>query len=175
MSQVLDQYLTLLGLRPGASLQQITSNYFFLLKKFPEHLSADQLAAKQQLQHAYEVLKKAYSSRAPVRVRRKRRKAQGERSRAITLGLGTALILLFGVFLALNSTNLKIQLVNHEVGDLLLWKGTNEPYGKVIQFQSDHSFSTGLPGPAYEIQLSDSSETIWVSERIVEDRMVKSD
>jgi hypothetical protein len=174
MSQVLHQYLALLGLRPGASLQRITSQYFFLLEKFPEHLSQDQLAAKQKMQHAYEVLKTAYSSRAPGRVRRKRRKVQRESSRAITVGLGTALVLLFGVFLVLNSTNLKIKLMNHEVGDVLRLKDSNEPYGKVIRFDSSHSFSTGLPGPAYEIQLTGSSETVWVNERIVEDRMVKS-
>jgi len=176
MPQHLDPYLKQFGLKPGATFQQITARYFACLEEFPYHLTAEQKAEKESVEHAYQILKRAYKSEKPDAppVRKVSRRSQAAvKSRAITTGLLVALLVGAGILVAMNYSEIKLKVSNYHAGDVVRWEDSSDPYGKIMQFNPSHSFGTGNASPAYEIQLDGTIETVWVSERIVEKAMVR--
>jgi hypothetical protein len=77
-----------------------------------------------------------------------------------------------GILVAMNYSEIKLKVSNYELGDVVRWEDSSGPYGKILQFNPSHNFGTGNPSPAYEIQLDGTTETVWVSERVVEKAMV---
>ena len=175
MPQHLDPYLKQFGLTPGAPFQQITARYFACLEEFPYHMTAEQKAAKESVEHAYQILKRAYKDAAPKgRVERKvvKKPRVATRSKAITTGVVVGLFVAAGIFTAMNYSEIKLKVSNYEVGDVVRWTDSSGPYGKVLQYDAMHDFGIGNPSPAYEIQLDGTTETVWVGERVVEKAMV---
>jgi hypothetical protein len=175
MPQHLDPYLKQFGLKPGATFQQITARYFACLEEFPYHMTAEQRAAKESFEHAYQILKRAYQSEAPKgRMERKvvKKPRVATRSKAMTSGVVVGLFVAAGIFIGMNYSEIKLKVSNYEVGDVVRWKDSSGPYGKVLQYDPMHRYGIGGPAPAYEIQLDGTTETVWVSERVVEKAMV---
>lgn len=176
MPQHLEPYLKRFGLKPGATFQQITARYFASLEEFPYHLTPEQKAEKQAIEHAYEILKRAYKAEKPDAqpVRKvSRRSPAATRSQAITTALVVALLVGAGILVMMNFSEIKLKVSNYHAGDVVRWEGSSGPYGKILQFKESHRFGTGNPSPAYEIQLEGTTETVWISERVVEKTMVR--
>lgn len=175
MPQPVEPYLRRFGLKPGATLQQITARYFACLEAFPPKMNPEQKAEKARVDHAYAILKRAYTSESPRKPteRKVRRTPRATtRSRAVTTGVVVALFVGAGVLLTMNYSEIKLKLSDYEPGDVVRWEESNSPYGKVLQFDRMHDFGIGPPSPAYEIQLDGTTETVWVGERVVEKAMV---
>jgi hypothetical protein len=173
----ISRYLAQLGLKPGATLQQVNAQYYFRLKKFSEkeNLTERDEESRQQIQHAYNVLKRAYASRGPVArtpVRKKTKRAAAKPVLPI-FALVFVTLLAGGVLVAVNFQNLRIASVSFDEGDVLKWKNSREPYGQILRFDPEHRFHTGSSVPAYEIKLSENGETVWVNRRVVHQRMEK--
>jgi hypothetical protein len=176
MPQHLDPYLKQFGLKPGATFQQITARYFACLEEFPYHLTPEQKAEKESVDHAYEILKRAYKTEQPKAqpLRKVSKRSQAStRRQAVVTGLLVALLVGAGILLAMNYSEIKLKVSNYTVGDVVRWEDSSGPYGKILQFNPSHSFGTGNPSPAYEIQLDGTTETVWISERVVEKAMVR--
>jgi hypothetical protein len=176
MPQHLDPYLKQFGLKPGANFQQITARYFACLEEFPHHLTPEQKAEKESVDHAYEILKRAYKTdkpKAPPLRKVSRRSQAAARRTALTTGLLVALLVGAAVLLAINYSEIKLKVSNYHAGDVVRWENSSDTYGKIMQFNPSHSFGTGNASPAYEIQLEGTTETVWISERVVEKAMVR--
>lgn len=167
------RYWDRLGLKPGAPLDELDAAYFVMadrLSKAP--LPEDEVENKRlnELQHAYQVLRRAYEAD-----REKPRKA----SPALALSLrklppqvwaATALLAAAAVLIVLNLSSLRMVVLQYHAGDVLRLKGRGEPYGTVLGFESRHRFAVGGATPAYHVQLANGQD-VWVSERVVENGM----
>ena len=172
MSGNLRPYLKLFDLPPGATFKQITARYYARIEKLGPGPEGPNEAEKQRLDHAFQILKRAYTSpkRPAAQVARGKR-GPGTKSAALTIGL-VSMLVVSGIFLVMNYADIKVRTSNYEVGEVVRWKNSDEPYGKIMQFSREYAFPTGNPSPAYEIQLEGQLETVWVGERIVEKGMV---
>jgi hypothetical protein len=173
VSRNLGPYLKLFDLPPGATFKQITARYYARIERL-DRLGPEgpHEAEKQRLDHAFQILKRAYTSpKTPAAQVRGGKRDTGTRSAAITIGL-VAMLAVAGIFVAMNYADIKVKTSNYEVGEVVRWKNSDEPYGKITQFSGEYAFPTGNPAPAYEIQLEGQLETVWVSERLVEKGMV---
>jgi hypothetical protein len=171
VSQQLTPYLKRFGLKQGAPFHQVTARYYAAVEKFPGVPTAEQEGERRRLDHTYEILKMAYKTSAPAAramVRNRRRS-----STTLRVGLGVAAVLLVGtaIVLAMNFSALKMKMTGYDAGDVVCWKETGKTYGKVIEFEPAHRFPVGQPSAAYLIQLEETTETVWISERVVEGAM----
>jgi len=60
MGDPVNRYLEMLGLKPGASLEQINTAYYTLIKRLGENPTEEEEARLVRLRHAYDRLRKAY-------------------------------------------------------------------------------------------------------------------
>jgi hypothetical protein len=161
-------YLKQLGLPPGATFKQITARYYARI----EQLDDDQEADRERLDHAFRILKRAYTSpTAPVVRAGPVRRGSDSRFAVVAIALFT-IVTVGGVFLTMNYDDIKVRTSNYEVGKVVRWKNSSEPYGRIVQFSREHAFPTGNPAPAYEIRLEGALETVWLGERVVEKGML---
>jgi len=172
VSANLGPYLKLFNLPPGASFKQITARYYARIERLnrqgPEEPHE---AEKQRLDHAFQILKRAYHTpKTPAAQVGRGKHGAGAKTATLTIGLFT-MVVVAGIFLAMNYTDIKVRTSNYEVGEVVRWKHSDEPYGKIMQFSREYAFPTGNPAPAYEIQLEGQLETVWVGERVVEKGM----
>jgi len=161
----LSRHLATLGVKPGASLDEVNTCYYTLVKRFPENPTEDDEIRMQGIRHAYAFLKRAYvpPARKPLAVMGRR---------ALLPALIAATLLAAGSMVALNYQTLRLKMVHYRTGDLMRWKDKSEPYGQIVDFEARHQFPSGIPSAAYSIHLADRDETIWVSERLVVNGMV---
>jgi len=163
-------YLKQFDLPPGATFKQVTARYYARIEELEGR--GAQNAEKQRLDHAFQILKRAYTSpKAPAMKARRAGRGPGEKSAALTIAL-VVTVIVAGIFLMMNYADIKVRTSNYEVGEVVRWKNSDDPYGKIVHFSRTHSFPTGNPAPAYEIQLEGKLETVWLGERIVEKGMV---
>jgi hypothetical protein len=174
MPRELSPYLKVFGLKPGVSFRRITARYYARLEELSAEESPDRKATEQRLQHTYEILKRAYKSATPGAPPIRKRRTDATQPAAVAAAVTIALLLAVGagVLLVMHRSDLKVKLTSYEAGEVVRWKEASDPYGKVMQFDPVHRFETGRPSPAYEIQLAGGTETVWVSERVVEKAMV---
>ncbi len=165
MSDHLARYFAILGVRPGATKDEINTIYFALLEQFPENPTEEEEARLQDVKHAYSILQRNYR---PV----VKRESVALKLRILVPVLGLTVLVLGGVFCALNYQSIRLAVVKYQPGDVVRWNNQSEPYGKVLRYDPTHRFHTGEPSAAYEIRLNDKDETIWLSERIVIKAMV---
>jgi hypothetical protein len=172
MSKELSPYLKVFELEPGASFKQITTRYYFCLEELPEKKTPEEKATEERLQHAYDILKRAYASENRVEPTIKKTRRGAKRSTTATAVVAIALVLAVGALLGMHKSDLQVKLTSYESGEVVRWKHDSDPYGKVLQFDQTHRFPTGQPSPAYEIQLAGQTDTVWIGERVVEKAMV---
>lgn len=158
--------LATLGLRPGASLDEINTTYYTILKRFPERPTEDDEAHMRDLRRAYEVLRRGY-----VPPRKKSAGFHLDKRFAMPL-LGVATVALAGVLLYLNWGTVRLKITYYEPGVVLRLKTAAVPYGTIVGYNAQHRFPAGRPGAAYEVRLEGKSETVWVSERLIVNGMV---
>jgi hypothetical protein len=159
-SDPLSRYFETLGLRPGASLEEINTTYFTRIKRIRENPTEEEEAKLVQLRQAYDRLRKSYvPASKPLFV--------APNPRQLIPVLGVLSILLLGGLVYANWGALKIKMTRYDRGAVLRLKHKSEPFGQVVGYESRHQFPTGLPGAAYAIRLSGREETLWVSERVV--------
>ncbi len=153
--------LETLGLKPGASLEEINTTYFTLIKRFRENPTEDEEAQLVALRNAYDRLRKGYVPAARPSIA-----APADR-RMIVPALTILSILLLGALVLLNYGTIKMKMTHYDNGSVLRLKSKTEPFGEIVGYESSHRFPTGNPSPAYAIRLSGRQETLWVSERVV--------
>lgn len=159
MTDRLAHYREILGVDPGATLEEINTAYYLHLEKFPENPTEEEEAFQQQLRHAYSVLKRTHIEPKPRKVLLNRR--------FLMPVLGLLLVVLGVTLVVMNYSTIQMMVTRYEPGDVLRWRSHQEPYGEVVRYEAEHRFHTGQPSGAYEIRLSGKDETIWVSERLV--------
>ena len=164
----LSHYLELLGVEPDATMQEISTHYFVMIKKFPENPTEEQEEAIKELQHAFSIVRRAYAGHVAAR--------PSTFSARTFLAVVAVLAILGGsAFAVLNASAIQIMMNRHEVGDVLRWKNQNEPYGTVVGYEEQHLFHAGPPSAAFEIRLTGEEETIWIGERLAVKGMVRTD
>lgn len=164
----LGRYLEVLGVGPGASLDEINTTYFTLLKRIPPNPTEDDEAYLAEVRRAYDIVRRRYVPPAPKGLK-------GVFDKRVMLPLMTiAVLALGGTFLRMNWSRVKLSMTHYEPGAVLRLKDAPAPYGTVTGYESTHRFPAGVAGPAYSIKLTGKEETVWVSERLVVLGMVPS-
>jgi hypothetical protein len=163
----LSRYLDLIGLRAGASLDEINTAYYTVVKRFPENPTEEDEARMQELRRAYEILRRAY-----VPPKQKSLTALLDR-RLMMPVLGMVVAASLGSVLYLNRGTIRLKLNHYEPGVVLRLNSAMNPFGTVVGYEAQHRFAAGAPGAAYEIRLDGRQETVWVSERIAVNGMTK--
>jgi hypothetical protein len=167
MAERLARCLEMLGLKPGASFDEINTTYFTILKRLPESPTADDEAYMRELRRAYDILRRTY-----VSPQKKAVQVLFDNKRLAIPLLGVATVVLAGVLLYLNWGTIKLQTTHYEPGAVLRLKSASAPFGTIVGYDAAHRFPAGRPGAAYEVRLADKPDTVWVSERIIVNGMV---
>jgi hypothetical protein len=158
--------LATLGLKPGATLDEVNTTYYTLIRRFPENPTEEEEALVQGIRHAYALLRRAY---VPPE---KKVLAVVMNRRILLPSLAVLTVLLLGALVAMNYNTLRLKMTHYEAGEVVRLKDRSEPYGQIVGYESRHEFPTGTPSAAYSIRLSGRDETVWVSERLVVNAMV---
>jgi len=167
MSNNLEPYLTQLGLEQDATLEEINTAYFMILKRLPENPTEEEEEYQKQVVRAYAVIKRSYVAPVESGV------ARLPINRSLLVPVAAALMVVLAVtVLVLNFGTLKVMMTHHETGVVLRWRNQTEPFGQVVGYDATHKFDKGDPFPAYQIRLAAREETIWLSERLVVRGMV---
>ena len=165
-SERLTNYLDALGLKPGASLEDVNTTYYTLIKKFPENPTEEEEAQLQKIKHAYDLLRRTYvpEEKKPLQVLLDRR--------LLAPAVASLAAILLVVLVVMNYGTIRLKMTHYESGSVLRFKNQAEPYGQVVDFEAMHKFPTGNPSPAYAIRLARKNETVWISQRLVVNGMV---
>jgi hypothetical protein len=161
-------YLETLGVKRGASMDEIHTAYYLLIEKYSHNPTEDEAEEQLKLQHAYNILCRSYEEPEPT--------SPGDAAeRSSKLGLKIAIALLvvsIPAVVAMNFSALKLQMTEIDPGTVVRLKDSNAPYGTILRYDPAHRFHTGRPLPAYEIQLRGGDGTVWLSKRVVVKGMV---
>jgi hypothetical protein len=168
MTDRMSRCLATLGLRPGASLDEINTTYYTILKRFPENPTEDDETHLRGLRHAYDTLRRGY-----VPPKKKAVEILRDKRLAIPL-MCVATAVLAGVLLHLNWGTVKLKMTRYEPGTVMRLSAASVPFGTIVGYEAAHKFPAGRPGAAYEVRLEGKTETIWVSERIIVNGMVRA-
>ena len=167
----LARYWRTLGMAPTRSLEQLDANFYVILEQFPANPTEEEEERRQELHHAYAILRRSLQNQAPPASRL----WEGEGlTRRQWIVVGTTLGLSLALLAWLNLGAIRLRMVTHEPGTVLRIQGQAQPYGTVLRFERHHAFPVGTPGPAYEIRRAGTGETVWVGERVAEKGMVPS-
>lgn len=162
----LRRHLATLGVKPGASLDELNTSYYTLVKKFPDNPTEEDEIRIQEIRHAYQFLKRAYvpPEKKPLTALLGKRPLVPILIAAALLGVGA--------IVTLNYKTLRMQVVHYKTGQLVRMKDKSEPFGEIVGFEARHRFPSGAPSGAYSILRMGSREPIWVGERLVVNGMV---
>lgn len=166
MNDRLEQCLNLLGVNPGASLEEINTAYFMILKRLPENPTEEEEEYQSQVMQAYALVKRSCVPPPTARVR-----LPIDRGFLAPIAIVLVVVLAVSV-LVLNFGALKVMMTRYEPGVTLRWRNQTEPYGQVVAYEPGHRFDKGDPFAAYQIRLAARDETIWLSENLVVRGMV---
>jgi len=161
-------YLDILGVKRGASMDEIHTAYYLLIEQYSVNPTEDETEEQFKLQHAYNILCRSYdepeqpSSGGSVEKNPKR-----------TLMVAAVLVVVgISAVVAMNFSALKLRMTEIDPGTVVRLKDSKAPYGTVLRYDPAHKFHTGEPSPAYEIHLRGQEETVWLSKRVVVKGMV---
>jgi curved DNA-binding protein CbpA len=168
MSGHLNRYLEVLRLRPGATLDEVNTTYYTIIKKFPQNPTEEEEQRLQELKHAYDMLRRSYAPKKKGIVVLLNKRLLIPTLSALTVVLLVALVVL-------NYGTIKLKLTHYNTGAVLRLKRESQPYGEVVGFEARHAFPIGNPSAAYAIKLADGQQTVWVSERLVVNGMAKAE
>jgi len=158
--------LATLGMKPGATLDEVNTTYYTLIRRFPDNPTEEEEARVAAIRHAYGLLRRAY-----VPPQKKGLKAVLDR-KILLPAMAVMTVLLMGAMVALNYHTLRLKLTHYNTGAVVRLKDKQEPFGQIVGFETRHQFPTGAPAAAYSIRLTGREETVWVSERLVVNAMV---
>jgi len=161
MTDRMSRCLETLGLRPGASLDEINTTYYTILKRFPENPTEDDETHMQELRRAYDTLRRGY-----VPPKKKTVEILMDKRVAIPL-LCVATVVLAGVLLYLNRGTIKLKMTHYEPGAVMRLKTAGVPFGTIVGYDAAHKYPVGNPGAAYEVRLEGKPDTVWISERLI--------
>ncbi|HKQ98408.1 MAG TPA: hypothetical protein VJV75_11065, partial [Candidatus Polarisedimenticolia bacterium] len=145
----------------GASLDEVNTAYFTLVKRFPENPTEEDEAYVQEVRRAYDIVRRRY-----VPPKAKALKVILDKRVMVPL-FAVCVLALGGMFLWMNWNNVKLKVTHYGPGATLRLKNAATPYGTVTGYEAMHRFPAGMPSPAYSIKLDGKEETVWVSERLV--------
>jgi len=170
-SQVQQQhYLDVLGLKQGATLDEIHTAYYLHIERFSHDPTEEELEEQRKVQHAYAVLRRAHEpSEASPKV--SANAASGTRkwlAIAVVLAMVGAAALV-----AMNYSAIRLRLSDVEPGTVVRLKDRTVPYGTVLAFDQAHRFHVGQPVAAYQIRRADTGEIEWLSKRVVVNGLVE--
>lgn len=166
MNDRLEHCLSLLNLEPGASLEEINTAYFMILKRLPGNPTEEEEEYQTQVMQAYALIKRSFVPSPQPHVR-----PPITRNLMAPVAVVLAVVLAVSV-LVLNFGTLKLMMTRYEPGATLRWRNQTEPYGQVVAYEPGHRFDKGDPFAAYQIRLAARDETIWLSENLVVRGMV---
>jgi hypothetical protein len=161
-------YLDILGVKPGATMDEIHTAYYLLIEKYAHNPTEDEAEEQLKLQHAYNILCRSYEEpeqESPAESDR------GNTKLFLMIAAGL-LAVCVPVLVALNFSALKLGMTELDPGTVVRLKDANAPYGTILRYDPAHVFHTGKPSPAYEIHLRGKEETVWLSKRVVVKGMV---
>ncbi len=167
MNDRLEQCLNLLGVNPGASLEEINTAYFMILKRLPENPTEEDEEYQNHVVQAYAFIKRSYVPPPAVRVR-----LPLDRSFLTPVAIVLVIVLAVSV-LVMNFGTLRVMMTRYEPGVTLRWRNQTETYGQVVAYEPGHRFENGEPFAAYQIRLAAHDEKIWLSENLVVRGMVQ--
>jgi curved DNA-binding protein CbpA len=168
MSGHLNRYLEVLRLRPGATLDEVNTTYYTIIKKFPQNPTEEEEQRLQELKHAYDMLRRSYAPKEKgIEVLLNKR--------LLIPTLSVLSVVLIVALVALNYGTIKLKMTHYNTGAVLRLKSENQPYGEVVGFEARHAFPIGNPSAAYAIKLAGGQQTVWVSERLVVNGMAKAE
>jgi hypothetical protein len=168
MTQHLNRYLEVLGLRPGVSLDEINTTYYTLVKRSPQNPTEEDEARLQELKRAYDMLRRGY-------VPPQKKALQVILDRRLMVPVLAVLTVVMAVALvALNWNTIQLKMTHYEKGDIVRLKTQNDPYGEIVGYDDHHQFPMGNPTAAYAIRLDRSTEIVWVGERTVVNGMTRA-
>ena len=154
-------YYGVLNISPGAPLEEIELAYRFLKKSYQDRQQAVNVG---KIQAAYETLR---DRKRRIAYDQKRHQTLGRR--ATRLGrhglLGLLLVLLAVVVVFIHGPTWKANLTHYEPGDLLYLRETGSVFGTVLEFDGEHLFFNGVQAPAYLIEPSGGSDSVWYPAR----------
>jgi hypothetical protein len=165
-SDRLHQSQATLGVKAGASLEDVSTTYYTLIKKFPVNPTEEDEERLQKVKSAYDYLRHAH---APAR--RKPLGAAAKRRILVSVTILLTVASLAGL-VVMNYTAIKQSMTHYDKGAVLRFKNQSEPFGEVVTFDSHHQFPTGNPSPAYGFRTTGSEETVWVGQRLVVTGMI---
>jgi len=161
-------YLDVLGLKPGASMDEIHTAYYLLIEKYSHNPTEDEADDQLKLQHAYNILCRSYEE-----PEQSSPGDSADRNPKRTLKIaGALLIVCIPAIVAMNFSALKLRMTEIDPGTVVRLKDSNAPYGTILRYDPSHKFHTGAPSPAYQIHLRGGDETVWLSKRVVVKGMV---
>lgn len=160
----LSRYWSVLELPPGASLEQIDTQYYVLIEKLPENPTEEEERRFEEIRRAYSVLRRACATRESKGLRG----ISAAFAARAGLVLGAGLLVGGILLLAFNYKALSVRLTEVPAGTELRVMDSKTVWGTVLEFQRNHTFAAGNPGPAYRVRLAETGEEIWVGERVVE-------
>jgi len=164
----LNRYLEVIGLQPGATLDDVNRAYFTIVKTMPENPTEEDEARIQELKRAYDMLRRAY-----VPQEEKGFEVLFDR-RYLAPAAGVLAAIMVVLLVVMNYGTIRMKLVRYEPGAMLRLKSQTEPYGQVTGYEARHRFPNGNPSAAYSIRLRNGGETVWVSERLVVNDMARA-
>ena len=157
-------YLDVLGIKRGATLDDIHTAYYLLIEKYSHNPTELEVEERQKLQHAYNILCRSYEDAPPVK-----KKATDDHAVRRGQVILLVLVLLFGIsaLIAMNWSSIKLEMTHIEPGTVMRLNAQHNPYGTVLRFDKQHRFHTGDPVPAYEVRLAATGEIVWLNKRVV--------
>ena len=164
----LSRYLEVLGLRPGATLDEINTTYYTLVRTIPQNPTEEEEARIHELKRAYDMLRRAYVPQP------KSGSGLSSVKRIAAPAAGALVVVAMAVLVAMNYHTLRMKMVHYAPGTTLKLNSGSEPYGEVLAYEAQHHFPTGNPSGAYSIRLKTSGETVWVSERLAVNGMTRA-
>jgi len=161
-------YLDILGVKPGATMDEIHTAYYLLIEKYAHNPTEDEAEEQLKLQHAYNILCRSYDEPKPASS-----SDTPEHRPQLLLKVAAGLLVLgIPALVAMNFSELKLRMTDFDPGTVVRLKDSNVPYGTILRYDPAYQFHVGEPTPAYEIHLRNGEETVWLSKRVVVKGMV---
>lgn len=161
-------YLDILGVKPGATMDEIHTAYYLLIEKYAHNPTEDEAEEQLKLQHAYNILCRSYEEPEQVSPS----DPAEQRPRWLLKAAAALLVLSIPALVAMNFSALRLRMTDFDPGTVVRLKDSNVPYGTILRYDPAHRFHVGEATPAYEIHLRNGEETVWVSKRVVVKGMV---
>jgi hypothetical protein len=151
------QCLRVLGLKPGASMEDVKNAQLIYKSALADDRSPE---ARDKLERVEKAV------RFVTVCSRQRPKKRNRLHEHRFLILSVAMLVILAVFAWFHFADaLRPYLVDYEAGDVLHRYETGTRFGVVIDFEEDHLFPAGTRQDAYQIRLHPTDKEIWVAAR----------